>query len=236
MGKEGAHTHNLDTLPPLDARLYNPSTQGRIPTPLDDLHLVDIPQLITDVKATVDPAYEWPQQISTHHFYWPVTWYSSDGIASRCNPSTFRNLPIHKGLVPRVFENWLHAVTLPPPLPDPEIMDYRVEAWTVARDLFKLARKTVHWERLARRRRELIAKNPHIVPEGFDGVDIIGEEVMHEVLERHFRGFERQRKRQDQIPQALRIVDLEGTPAVIARNLGKIVARPSLHLTRTIAA
>jgi hypothetical protein len=115
-------------------------------------------------------------------------------------------------------------------------MDYRVDAWRVARDLFKTARKTVQWERMVQRRRKLIAENPTIVPEGFNGVDIIGEEIMQEVLERHFRVFELQLTRQDKIPEELRIVDLSGSPSEVAASLGKLVAKPSLRLVRSIAA
>lgn len=227
-----------ETLPPPDARLHNPATDGLIPTPTHtDTGLIDITSLIETVKSTVDPSYQWPRGLSMHHFYWPGANYASTAEPeSRFAPATFRNIPVHRGLVLRTFENWLHTITEPPEIPSPEVRDYRVMAWHVARDLFKTARKTVQWERMAQRRRTLIAENPQIIPAGFNGVDVIGEEIMQEVLERHFRVFELQLTRQDDIPEALRIVDLSGSPKEIAASLGKVVAKPSLRLVRSTAA
>lgn len=228
-----------ESLPPPDARLINPDRfpDRRIPTPTDERGLVDIPQLITDVKETVDPNYVWPNGLSVHHFYWPAAWYPYDRvITSTENPALFRNLPIHKGLVLRTFENWLHKITLPPEMPEKEIMVYRVDAWLVARDLFRMARTTVQWEKRARRRRELIIANPAIIKEGFNGIDVIGEEIMHEVLEKNFRGFEHQLQKQEKIPEEFRLLDITGTPRQVATDLGKIMTRSSLQLVQSIAA
>lgn len=234
----GGFLYPTGTLPPPEVRLIDPSNDQslRIVTPLDSRDLIDISQLITDVKATIDPDYQWPSEASVHHFYWPDSLYPSKPGRAGNNPALFKNLPIHKGLVPRVFENWLHKVTLPPPIPEPEVRQYRVEAWTVAKDLFKMARKTVQWEKMARRRRELIARNPHIIKDGFDGSDLIGEEVMHEIMERNFRGFERQLNRQDRIPVEHRLIELGNTPARVATDLGKLVNRSSLRLVHEIAS
>lgn len=229
----------LETLPPFDARLLNPDKfpDDRIPTPVDHRGLIQIDRLIQDVKNTIDPNYRWPIGLSVHHFYWPAAWYPYDkNVPGSDNPATFRNLPMHKGLVIRTFENWLHKVTLPPPIPEPEVMEYQVEAWMVARDLFRMARKTVIWEKRAERRRKLIARNPGIIREGFNGVDIIGEEIMHEVLDKNFRGFEKQLLKQEQIPEEFRIIDIGGTPRAVATDLGKLMTKTSLHLVQSIAS
>lgn len=238
MSEGTAIIHENESLPPPDARLFDPRVFGddRLPTPTDDRGLVDIPQLIADVKETIDPSYQWTGDLDVHHFYWYASLYPYRKGESNQNPAYFRNIAVHKGLVPRSFHNWLHIVTEPPAVPEPEVMEYRVEAWTVAKDLFKMARQTVQWEKRARRRRELVARNPGIIHEGFNGVDIIGEEVMHEVLDKNFRGFERQLERQERIPEQFRILDITGTPQKVATNLGKLVARPSLNLISVIAA
>lgn len=224
------------SLPPRDSLLIDPRTE-KLLTPVDDRGLVIIPQLITDVKSVVDPDYQWPEELSVHHFYWHEAWYPYTKESPTAeNPAIFRNLPIHKGLVIRAFENLLHIATIPPKPPEPEVQKYRVEAYLVVRDLFKMARRTIQWEKRARRRRELVAANPDIIPAGFNGEDIIGEEIMHEVLEKNFRGFERQLIRQEAIPEKHRIIQLDGTPHKMARDLGKLVARPSLHLVRSISA
>jgi len=226
--------HDHEFLPPPEVRLLDPFKDGKIPTHTDDRGLVDVARVIEDVRATIDPSYEWPPGLSVHHFYWPESVYPARPVGTTYNLSTFRNLPIHKGLVLRSFENWLHLVTEPPPLPEPEVIDYRVEAWSVARDLFRTARTTVQWERRARRRRELIAANPGVVPADFDGADIIGEEIMHEVLEKYFRGFQRHAERHQAIPQEHQIVDLSKSPREVAAALGKLVGPPSLRLVRAI--
>jgi hypothetical protein len=227
-----------ESLPPPDARLLDPYRSGEdlLPTPTDERGLVNIPQLIADVKSTVDPSYEWAGGLDVHHFYWYASLYPYTKGDSNQNPAFFRNIPVHKGLVPRSFHEWLHVVTEPPPVPKPEVMQYRIEAWMVARDLFKMARQTVQWEKKQRRRRERVANNPEILREEFNGEDQIGEEVMHEVLEKNFRGFERQLERQGRIPEEFRILDISGTPKKVATNLGKLVARPSLYLADVIAA
>lgn len=230
--QECLEAYTLETLPPREARLIDPK-QEKIPTPLDERGLIDVSHLIVDVKATVNQSYEWPPGLSVHHIYWPGFWYPYEKGDTR-SPGTFRNLPIHKALVLRTFENWLHLVTLPPKIPEVEVMENQIEAWTVAKELFKAARKTVQWQRLARRRRELIAANPNIVDEGFNGEDIIGEEVMHEIFEKNFRGLETQLARQERIPAEFRLIDLETSPQRIARDLGKLVIPRSLQLVRAI--
>lgn len=206
-------------------------------TPVDERGLIDIPQLIQVVKTCVNPNYTWPQELSVHHFYHPGSWYPyqpQDGEAS--NPHVFRNLPIHKGLMPRQFENLLHWVTREPPMPDKDVMRYRVEAWTVAKNLFRMARHTVQWEKRARRRRELIAAQPAIIKAEFNGQDIIGEEIIEEVLSRHFRGIEHQIKRHENIPTEFRLVAFDGSAEVLATSLGKLIVPSSLSLVKAVAA
>ncbi len=230
--------HNQETLPPPDARLVNPNAADfePIPTPVDERGIIKINTLVDQVKATVDPNYAWPKHTSVHHFYWPEAWYKMPYDAPTDNPVVFRNLPINKGLVPRVFENWLHQVTAPPVLPEREVRVYTVEAWLVARDLFRMARKTVQWQRLAERRRQLIAQNPDIVMHGFNGSDEIGEEIMHEIFDKNFRGVSWHLERNAQLPEAFRLLPSSEEPATIAQALGKIVVPRSLKLINRVAA
>lgn len=46
-------------LPPRDLWLFDPETDGKIPTPLNEYGLVDADELIDTVKSTVDPSYKW---------------------------------------------------------------------------------------------------------------------------------------------------------------------------------
>ena len=102
------------TLPPEDVRLIDLSYLRchKIPTPVDERGIVDTDRLIADVNATIDPSYRWSRQLSLDHLYWPGTWYDGTSIGAR-----FRQLTINKAIVPRVWENWKHAITEPPALP-----------------------------------------------------------------------------------------------------------------------
>lgn len=141
----GNHEMLHESLPPLERRLYDPRTDGLIQTPLDYRGLVDAEALVEVVRQTVDPDYDWPSSFSDiHHLQWPNRWYENDRNA-QVNPSEFRDLAISKVYVPRVFHNWVHKITEPPPMPKPEVMYYRTEAQRVALALFRTARagKTV---------------------------------------------------------------------------------------------
>jgi hypothetical protein len=235
---QGGYPH--ETLPPPDARLVDPyrASFEPIPTPIDDRGIVDIEGLIKAVKSTVDTSYEWPlEMLGTHHFLWPGSWYPNiQGVPSGENPAFYRELSIHKGYMPKVFENWLHIVTTPPPVVDKEIMKYRSEAWIVARDLFKEARQTVQAQRLAKRRRQMVASNPGILKPEFNGEDVIGEEIMQETLLEHFVAVEFHKERHAKIPKEFHFVDLEAEPSFIAKQLGKLVLPERRTLVRAVAA
>ncbi len=228
------------TLPPPDARLINPYSSNFEPikTPVDDRGIIDIDRLIDDVKATVDPSYDWPLEANVHHFYWPEANYidtirPKDPLDSL---RVFRELSIHRGYVPRVFENWLHLVTAPPEIPDREVRHYRVEAWLVARDLFRMARKTIACEKNIDKRYRQIKRNPHILKPEFGGVDVIGEEILLEAWDKNFRGYEQQRARHNHIPPEFHLIDLDSSPAEVAKELGRMVVPRSLRLVNRWAA
>lgn len=221
----------LETLLPPDARLVDPTDPDqRIQPEYDDRGLLNIEKLTQDVIATVDPAYQWSNELNIHHFYWPAVSYPhiKNGAVYE-NPALFRNLPIHRGLMPRAFHAWLHIVAEPPLMPDPEVIRYRNEAWAIAKDLFKTARQTIITEKLARRRRLYVANNPDTLRQEFNGEDQVGIEAMQQLLERNFRGFERHMVRQEALPKEHRIFDLDGSPKKIATELGRIVVPRSLY-------
>lgn len=229
---------SLEALLPPDARLAQPQKYDeRVRPTYDDRGILDIKQLVNDVRATVDPTFEWPNELNVHHFYWPESNYGYEPKDTMYgSAAVFRNLPIHKGLLPKAFHAWLHIISDPPESPASDVMTYRNEAWIVARDLFKMARETVASKKQAKRRKIYIANNPHIVKEEFNGVDVIGEAIMQEVLERNFRGFQKQLRRQEAIPKPYRIIELDGSPEAIATRLGKLVVPKSLHLVHQVAA
>ena len=132
-------------LPPPEYRLYNPEMDGRIATPLDERGLVDAPALFQVIAETIDPSYDWSSsKPDSHHLQWPNRWYGDEaGNPSErtANPQKFRDIAIGRWMLPRVMHNWIHEVTIPPPLPSPEVMFYRSEAQRATRALFMTVRK-----------------------------------------------------------------------------------------------
>lgn len=221
-------------LPHPDYWEINPAKE-KIPTPVDERGLIDVPQLIDAVKETVSPGYVWASKLSIHHLYWPEADYPYSRLGEGAvTARTFRNLPIHKALVPRIFENWLHKVTIPSEVPNREVMLHRVQSWNVAKDLFANARDAVITERLARRRRERIANNPDILKKEFNGVDVIGEEYIHSEFERCTRGIDFQLEKHDALPEVFKVIKTDASPAELAQQLGGIVMPKALQLVRTV--
>lgn len=207
-----------------------------IETPTDERGLVDVPRLIEAVKATIDPAYRWPQpRGNKHHFYWPRAnypyeqqWWDRERMY---NAGAFCNLPIHKGDLPKEFENWLHLVTLPPAVPNEEVMQYRIEAWRVATDLFKSARQVVIWERRAKKRGPYIEANPEVKKYNDDD-DLYAREYMAGILDHHFRGVEQHIAALERVPPEFRLIEPASTPKELAAGLGRFVTKRALKLTR----
>lgn len=134
-------------LPPEEFRLYDPKREGLLETPLDERGLVAVGSLIQMVKQTVDPEFDWHSEFAdVHHLQWPASRYRlSEDVLS----NDFRDLAISKARIPRVFHNWTHRITVPPPMPDHDVMRYRIEAQTIALDLFRTARQTTQLMRIA---------------------------------------------------------------------------------------
>lgn len=233
----GEVLHEDVGLPPKDAFLFLPRRlSDRIPTELDHNGVVDIHATIESVKECIDPNYEWNNQTSLHHFQWPGEWYTSARFNGDYIPYKFINLPISTGVVLREFENVLHRVTLPPPVPSREVMQYRIESWHVAKNLFQTARKTIQWQKIQRKRREYVKNNPSILKVGFDGQDVIGEEIMFEILDKHFNSYEQLLEKQEAIPEEHRIVDISGPPQIVAKRLGRIAADKRIDYRWQIAS
>lgn len=128
-------------LPPPEMRLYNPEKNGRLETPVDERGLVDLDQLVTLVKQTVRPEFSWSSSFNDiHHLQWFASNYSgSEATGGLVDMGEFRELVNRKAFIPRVFHNWIHHVTLPPPVPSIEVMKYSVDAQRVAMSLSRTA-------------------------------------------------------------------------------------------------
>lgn len=130
-------------LPPVSARLWNPDFQGKFETPVNEHGLVDLDQLKELGQATVDRSYDWTSRTDVHHLQWPRANYLDDELKN-----TFRELAWRKVAVPRKFHNWLHRLTVPPELPNEEVMRNAIEAERVAHALAQTAGRAVRLTRI----------------------------------------------------------------------------------------
>lgn len=127
-------------LPPPDAQLYNPLLEGKLETPLDERGLVDLNKLVDLVKETVDPEFQWASPYNdVHHLQWVGRYYDVAQAFIDIDTQQFRNLVNRKAYVPRIFHNWIHQITLPPPVPSEEVMRYSIDAQRVAMSLSRTA-------------------------------------------------------------------------------------------------
>ena len=133
-------------LPPREVRLWDIKRQGTIDTPLDELGMVDLDQLVEVGKQNVDSSFRWESPYNdVHHLQWYAALYPSDDDPLG---HEFRELARRRALMPRLFHNWLHILTTVPPKPSPEVMRHAIDAERTARDLAKTAQKAVKLTRI----------------------------------------------------------------------------------------
>lgn len=135
-------------MPPIEYRKLDPKRDEIIETPIDYRGLVDLDKLIDTVKSTVDSEYSWISHMNdVHHLQWYKALYRDHEFTNLA--LEFRELVNRKAYIPRVFHNWLHRVTIPPPIPSIDVMKYSIEAQRVAISLSQTASEAV---RLTRRK------------------------------------------------------------------------------------
>ena len=205
-------------LPPRDMWRHDPFKDERIETPVDSRGLVVLGQLIDQVVETVDPEYKWPlvPQSDIHHLYWHREWYPVVHERGQINRSFFRELSVHKALVPRVFHNWIHLVTKPPAVPDPEVMAYRIEAFQLARNLFRRAQAAIRTEREFSR---------WLASDGYDRCpnDASFEEFWVPRATRVLSGMDTELSALEAVPPEFQLIELNGDSIItIARQLGRV--------------
>ncbi|HRN90102.1 MAG TPA: hypothetical protein PK265_03265 [Candidatus Saccharibacteria bacterium] len=131
-------------LPPPEVLLIKRDPHNLIPTPVDGRGLVDTKGLLIEMAKTVDPSYKWASPFNdVHHLQWPSRWYG-DEESDNPTPSEFRELAISKWVLPRVLHNYIHWLTEPPEMPEPEVMHYRIEAQRVVTSLFQSVKVSKH--------------------------------------------------------------------------------------------
>lgn len=131
-------------LPPPEVWRFTPGKDTPLPVPVDERGLVDIDRLIELVQSTVEPEFTWQpsEKPDAHHIYWEHNNYP-DKPEDSVNPEVFYGLPINQIVIPRMFHNWLHLTTEPPPIPSREAMHHRILAHNVVRNLLRNARQSL---------------------------------------------------------------------------------------------
>jgi hypothetical protein len=148
---EGLHVLEKDMqarpwLPPESVRLWNIDKQGKLATPLDERGLVDLDKLVALGVQNVEGDYSWTSTFNdVHHLQWPAAHYAE---SCELPGHEFRELVQRKAYLPRQFHNWLHILTLPPPIPSEEVMRHSIDAERTARALASTAQLAVRLTRM----------------------------------------------------------------------------------------
>jgi len=118
--------------------------------PVDERGVVDIYATVEKALGCIDPEYIFPKEhCDVHHFVWERSNYLPSRHGGSVTPSQYREIPFHKGYLPRQLHNFMHTVIAPPPVPSMEVMARRVESYDVARRLFATARIALQFERIS---------------------------------------------------------------------------------------
>lgn len=97
--------------------------------------------------SQVDPGYKWPMDhCDVHHFVWEKDDYSAIKNNGNTIPMQYREIPFHKGYLPRQLHNFLHVIVAPPQKPSLEVMEGRVRAANLARHLFKMSQLAARYD------------------------------------------------------------------------------------------
>lgn len=224
-----------EALPPRDQWLVD-IDNTQIDTPVDERGLVDPREVIRVVGSMVQPEFEWPNRLSVHHMYWNARWYGFPSAGPKAE--LFRELSIHKMLVRRMFENVLHKVMVPPAVPSAEVMEGRIESWSVAWNLFSSVRTVVRWEKSEERYLEMVKQGTF--PEGYETEDEIGRAILRGAVQRYFKGIDLHMRRLGEVPTEFRLIepdDITASPRhrqEFGKRLGQVVAPKALPMARLL--
>jgi hypothetical protein len=137
--------------PPDEAFIQDPTVI--IDTPVDSRGLVRVQELLEQVTQYVRPGYKWRGEPDDHHLYWFAKIFNLQNLFVQDTRlgTDFRTLPLHIIEIPRELHNLIHAVTRPVEAPNKEVMEYRVESWQVASNLFKALEAIEYFQGLSDR-------------------------------------------------------------------------------------
>lgn len=215
---------------------FTGTNQTKIETPLDKNGLVDHTRLAAAIILNTPDVHRWnkDKRIRKHHYQWPNEWYPYETDAP-ANPGVFVNLPINQEKLPLSFERRIHHATLPPPVPDYEVMRYSIEADRAAHSLFWAAREIIQWQRKVRRRRLFNASHDYVLRK-YGGADDKDRPIYQAYGRSYSRGFSRKLAVYQEIPPDFKPVETGGSPHQVAEDLGRALGTKTLWLAYAEAA
>lgn len=125
-------------------------TSYAIETPYDyETGQIDHFALVQSVAEMVDPDYQWKAPFfDEHHLFWYAHRYNTTFQQDPELAVEFRNMATNKLWVPRQFHNMIHAVTLPPPVPDQDTMRREVKLFRRHSFMYRIANEAMRLEHL----------------------------------------------------------------------------------------
>jgi hypothetical protein len=204
------------SLPPPDVWLINPK-EDIVPTHFIG-EILDTDRLLADVEATIDPSFVWPPEDNEHHYLWPARFYPMGDNLELTAIKKVRDLSVSKVRLPIMFHDWLHQVTLPPPVLSQQAAEQRLRAWHNTQTLFNIARRAIH-------------KYEKLGGETLDPQDstVIAPDVIYGMMGReHRRGWSRRVEDLRGMSPEFRIVEFTDDPQQLIRSLGHLLTKDGL--------
>jgi hypothetical protein len=209
--------------------LFTSTVQRKIETPLDRFGLVDKRATALAVLATAPKGHQWGPKKRQHHWQWPESDYPNQSEAI-VNPHIFRNLPINIEGIPLSFERRLHLATLPPVIPEDEVMFQRVEAYQSASTLLRTAKEIIEWQHRVRLQRLFVSTDTYASKMNATPDKKDRDKAYSRHKGRTFsKGFRRHLKRYYEVPPEFRLAETGGSAEQVLDDLNKALGYRALR-------
>lgn len=115
--------HLVKKTPMLEYRGNGAVCKEKIEVPLDEYGIPRRVELMRKVLGTLEVAHHWTGDYDLHHIAWPgVNYRKITDSNGELVGSYYRGAGSLKVMLPRQMHNYLHAITLPPPMPTFDVM------------------------------------------------------------------------------------------------------------------
>ncbi|MDO8335220.1 MAG: hypothetical protein Q7T74_00335 [Candidatus Saccharibacteria bacterium] len=210
--------------------LWTPPIE-RVPTPVNKNGLVKKAALEKLVKKEFDTQYpespeKWFSYQTQHHLNWPKVSYASGSVSDLTEIQKlrrdFRALELNKLSIGRLPHDILHEMTLPPDMPDDDVMYFIREYAHLGSVAFRSAMWVIKLDRQLRRLRG------ELPSQGENGTAKSRQRAIGRNLHKYYESVEGLAN----IPEELHIVKIDPNKSlrVVARSLGPLVLKPQLAL------